>query len=122
MTRLYKNILIIVIIIIAFVQIICINIINKDKNIKVSNMQNITYNYKSLREFNKELNCLKEKTILAANEVNENWYIKLKIQGSREELLSEISKLRNYDINEFIINKNKDENSIILEISSKESV
>lgn len=122
MIRLYKKILIIVIIIIAFVQIICINIINKDKNIKVSNMQNITYNYKSLREFNKELNCLKEKTILAANEVNENWYIKLKIQGSREELLSEISKLRNYDINEFIINKNKDENSIILEISSKKSV
>lgn len=122
MNRLYKNILILVIIILAFVQIICINIMNKVKNIKVSNMQNITYNHKTLKEFNDELNCLKEKRILSANEVNGKWYVKVKVEGKREELLNEISKLGTYNISDFIINKNQDENSVILEISSKESV
>lgn len=121
MNRLYKNILITVIIIIAFVQIICINIMKKDKNIKVSNMQNITYNHKTLKEFNKELNSLKEKIILSANEIDGKWYIKVKIQGSREELLNEMSKLKAYDISNFIINKNRDKSSVVLEVSSKES-
>lgn len=121
MNRLYKNILITVIIIIAFVQIICINIMKKDKNIKASNMQNITYNHKTLKEFNEELNSLKEKTILSANEIDGEWYIKVKIQGSREELLNEMSKLKAYYISDFIINKNRDESSVVLEVSSKES-
>ena len=80
------------------------------------------YNHKTLKEFNEELNCLKEKNILSANEINEKWYIKVKIQGNKEELLNEISKLENYEISDYIINKNKDENSIVLEISAKESV
>lgn len=121
MNRLYKNILMILIIIIAFVQIICINMMNKDKNIKVSNMQNITYNHKTLKEFNEELNCFEEKTILSANEIDGKWYIKVKIQGTREKLLTEMSKLKAYDISNFIINKNRDESSVVLEISSKES-
>lgn len=122
MNRLYKNILILVMIILAFVQITCINIMNKAKNIKVSNTQNITYNHKTLKEFNDELNCLNEKRILSANEVNGKWYVKVKVEGKREELLNEISKLGTYNISDFIINKNEDENSVILEISSKESV
>ena len=123
MNKLFKYILIIVMIIFVFVQIFCINKIDKAKNVKVyNNAQKVIYNHKTLKEFNEELNCLKEKTILSATETNGKWYIKIKIQGDKEELLNEISKLENYEISDYIINKNKDENSIVLEISSKESV
>lgn len=125
MNKLFKYILIIVMIIFVFVQIFYINKINKEKNKKVyNNAQKVIYNNnnKTLKEFNDELNCLKEKNILSANEVNKKWYIKVKIQGNKEELLNEISKLENYEISDYIINKNKDENSIVLEISAKESV
>lgn len=118
MSKVYKNFLIIMIIIFVFVQIFCINIMNKAQNIKVSSIQNTTHNHKTLRQFSEELNYLKEKTILSANEIDGKWYVKVKIQGSREELLNEISKLKDYDISDFTINKNKDENSIILEIST----
>jgi hypothetical protein len=123
MNKLFKYILIIIMIIFVFAQILYINKIDKAKNTKVyNNAQKVVYNHKTLKEFNEELNCLKEKTILSANETNGKWYIKVKIQGNREELLNEISKLENYEISDYIINKNKDENSIVLEISSKESV
>lgn len=123
MNKLFKYILIVVMIIFVFVQIFYINKIDKAKNTKVyNNARNITYNHKTLKEFNEELNCLKEKTILSANETNGKWYIKVKIQGNKEELLNEISKLENYDISDYVINKNKDENSIVLEISAKESI
>ena len=122
MNKLYKYILIIVLIVFVFAQVSYINKSNETKKNKVyNNAQKITYNHKTLKEFNEELNCLKEKAILSANEINEKWYIKIKIQGNKEELVNEMSKLQNYDINSYIINRNKDENSIILEISSKES-
>jgi len=122
MNKLFKYILIIVMIIFVFVQIFYINKIDKAKSTKVyNNAQKIIYNHKTLKEFNEELNCLKEKNILAAYEINKKWYIKIKIQGDKEELLNEISKLENYEISDYIINKSKAENSIVLEISSKES-
>ena len=123
MNKIFKYILIIIAIIFVFVQIFYISKIYKSKNAKVyNNAQKVSYNHKTLKEFNEELNCLKEKNILSANETNGKWYIKVKIQGNKEELLSEISKLENYDISDYIINRNKDENSIVLEISSKESI
>ena len=123
MNKLYKGILIIVLIVFVFAQVFYINESNEIKKNKVyKNAQKIIYNHKTLKEFNEELNCLKEKTILSANEINEKWHIKIKIQGNKEELVNEISKLQNYDINSYSINKNKDESSIILEISAKESV
>ena len=123
MNKLYKYLLIIVMIAFIFAQVFYINKINKAKNIKVyNNAQKIIYNHKTLKEFNEELNCLKEKNIVSANEINGKWYIKIKIIGNKEELLNEISKLENYEISDYIINRNKDENSIVLEISSKESV
>lgn len=123
MNKLFKYILIIIMIIFVFAQIFYINKIDKEKNTKVyNNAQKVVSNHKTLKEFNDELNCLKGKTILSANETNGKWYIKVKIQGNREELLNGISKLESYEISDYIINKNKDENSIVLEISSKESV
>ncbi|HEX9027406.1 MAG TPA: hypothetical protein VF839_13195 [Clostridium sp.] len=122
MNKLYKYLLIIVMIAFIFAQVFYINKIDKAKNIKVyNNAQKVIYNHKTLKEFNEELNCLKEKNIVSANEINGKWYIKIKIIGNKEELLNEISKLENYDISDYIINKNKDENSIVLEISAKES-
>ena len=123
MNKVFKYILIIITIIFVFVQIFYISKIYKSKNAKVyNNAQKVSYNHKTLKEFNEELNCLKEKNILSANETNGKWYIKVKIQGNKEELLREISKLESYDISDYIINKNKDENSIVLEISPKESI
>lgn len=122
MNKLCKYILVIIMIALVFAQVFYINIIDKEKNIKVyNNAQKIIYNHKTLEEFNKELNCLSEKNILSAKKINKKWYIKIKIQGDKEKLSNEIGKLGNYDINNYIINRNKDENSVVLEISSKES-
>ena len=123
MNKLFKYIFIILMVIFVSVQIFYIIKINKPQNTKVyNNAQKVIYNHKTLKEFNDELNCLKEKNILSANETGGKWYIKVKIQGNREDLLNEISKLENYEINDYIINRNKDENSIVLEISSKDSI
>lgn len=123
MNKLYKYIVITVMIVLVITQVFYIININKVKNIKVyNNAQKIIYNHKTFKEFNEELNCLKEKNVLSANEINEKWYIKIKIEGNKEELLNEISKLENYNISDYIINKNKDENSIVLEISVKDIV
>lgn len=121
MNKLWKYLFIIVMIIFIFAQIFCINKIDRAKDIEMSNAKRVVYKNKTLKEFNDELNCLKEKTILSANEINKKWYIKIKIQGNKEELLTEISKLDSYDISNCVISKNKDGNSIILEISAKES-
>lgn len=107
---------------IAIFQAFFINKINKEKNVAVYNNVNRTIiNHKNLKDINEELNCLKEKNILSANEINGKWYVKVKIQGNREELEDEISKLINYEICDYIINKTKEENSIVLEICSKEN-
>lgn len=121
MNKLWKYLFIIIMLIFIFAQIFCINKINRAKNIEMSNAKRVVYKNKTLKEFNDELNCLKEKTILSANEINKKWYIKIKIQGDKEELLTEMSKLDSYDISNCVISKNKDGNSIILEISAKES-
>ena len=123
MNKLYKYIVIIVMIVLVISQVFYIISMGKEKNIKVyNNAKKVIYNHKTLKEFNEELNCLKEKTILSANEINKKWYIKIKLEGNKEELLNEISKLENYNISDYIINKNKDKNSIVLEISTKDIV
>ena len=123
MNKLYKYIVIIVMIVLVISQVFYIINMGKEKNIKVyNNAKKVIYNHKTLKEFNEELNCLKEKTILSANEINKKWYIKIKLEGNKEELLNEISKLENYNISDYIINKNKDKNSIVLEISTKDIV
>lgn len=122
MNRIYKRVLIIIMTIIVVLQVFFINKKNKENDIAVYNNVNKTIiNHKTLKDFNEELSCLKEKNILSANEINGKWYVKLKIQGNKEELESEISKLKNYEICDYIINRNKEENSIVVEICSKES-
>lgn len=123
MNKIYKNVLIIMLAIIAIFQVFFINKINKEKNVIVySNVNSTVINHKSLKDINEELSCLKEKNILSANEINGKWYVKVKIQGNKEELLSEISKLKNYEISDYIINRTNGENSIMLEICSRENI
>lgn len=122
MNKFYKCSIIILMIVLIFVQIFCINKLDKDNNISVSNVQSHKYKYKTLKDINDELTSLKEKTILSATKTDEKWHVKLKLSGSKTELLNEISKLNNYDINSYEIDKNEKENSIILEISDKERV
>lgn len=122
MNRLLKHIILSIMIILAFTQILCINNIKKANNIKVHNYQNKFYDHKTLKQINRDLDCLNEKNILSANEKDGKWYVKIKISGSKDDLLNELPKLKNYDVNNYIIDKNKDETSIILDISTKESV
>lgn len=108
---------------IMIMQLLFIYKINKEKNITVYNSVNRpVIKEKSLKNINEELNCLKGKNIISAKNINGKWYFKFKIQGNKEELLGEISKLKNYEISDYIINRTKDENSIVLEICSKENI
>lgn len=105
------------------IQFLFIYKINKEKNVTVYNSVNRSViKHKSLKNINEELNCLKEKNILSAKNISGKWYVKFKIQGNKEELLDEISKLKNYEISDYIINKTKGENSIVLEICSRENI
>jgi len=122
MNRLLKHIILSIMIILAFTQILCINNIKKANNIKVYNYQNKFYDHETLKQINRELDCLNEKNILSANEKDGKWHVKIKISGSKDDLLNELPKLKNYDVNNYIIDKNKNETSIILDISTKESV
>jgi hypothetical protein len=117
MNKVCRYLLIIAMIIFVFVQIFCINWLEKDKNIKAYNTNNTISYLKTLQDFNEELNCSKEKNILSANKINGKWYLKVKITGNKEELLEELLKFKNYNIDGYIINKNKDENYIVLDIS-----
>lgn len=123
MNKIYKNILMIIIAVILIFQVLFINKINNEKNVVVyNNINRAVITHKSFKDINEELNCLKEKNILSANEINDKWYVKVKIQGNKEELAGEIAKLKNYEISDYTINKTKEENSIVLEICSKENI
>lgn len=119
MSKIFKYILIIIMSMIMVAQIFFINKTNNLKDVAVYNVKGTISKYKSLKEINEELSCLKEKNILSANEIDGKWRVKVKIQGNKQELLDEISKLKNYEISDYIITRNKEENSIVLEISSK---
>lgn len=109
--------------VIMIMQFLFIYKINKEKNITVYNSVNRpVIKEKSLKNINEELNCLKGKNIISAKNINGKWYFKFKIQGNKDELLGEISKLKNYEISDYIINRTKGENSIVLEICSKENI
>lgn len=122
MSKIFKYILIIIMSMIMVAQIFFINKNNNVKDVAVYSVKGTISKYKSLKEINEELSHLKEKNILSANEIDGKWRVKVKIQGDKQELLDEISKLKDYEISNYIITRNKGENSIVLEISSKESV
>ena len=122
MIKIFKYILIITMVILMISQTFFINKINKEKDVAVYNVNRTITKYKSLKEINEELSCLKEKSILSANEIAGKWHVKVKIQGSKQELLDEITKFKKYEISDYVITRSKGENSIVLEISSEESV
>lgn len=122
MIKTFKYILIITMVILMISQTFFINKINKEKDVAVYNVKKTITKYKSLKEINEELSCLKEKNILAANKIDGKWHVKVKIQGSKQELLDEITKFKKYEISDYIITRSKGENAIVLDISSKESM
>ncbi|MDR3596788.1 hypothetical protein [Clostridium sp.] len=123
MNKLFKYMAIMVMIAFVFIQIYCINYCEKDKNnIIVYNSQNRVHNNKTLKEFSEELNYLSNKSILSANKIDGKWYVKVKIIGNKEELLTELGKLKNYDISDYNINKTPEESSVIVQISAKDGI
>ena len=121
MSKVCKYLLMITMIIFVCIQVFLINKINTSKNVIVYNTQKSINTPKTFKEVSRELSCLKEKNIISAKKINKKWFIELKIKGSKEELMKEISKLKNYDISNYIISRNEGKNSIILKISDKES-
>lgn len=119
MNKKYKHVAIAVMIVLSFVQIFCINKLEEEKKSKQCMTPENIKTHATLAEITEELNCLKGKEILSANKVNEDWHVKVKIKGDKEELLKELSKLPKYEITNFNINKNKDENSVVLELIDK---
>lgn len=123
MNKAYKYIAIIAMIVFVFIQVLCINYYEKDKNnIMVYNSKDTVHNNKTLKEFSDELNYLRNKNILSANKIDGKWYVKIKIIGNKDELLNEIGKLKNYDINDYSINRNIQESSVIVQISEKDGI
>ncbi|WP_297422197.1 hypothetical protein [Clostridium sp.] len=121
MNKIYNKFIVIVMIIFVFAQIFCINKLNKEKDIIVNKTQNNFKYHRTLSDITNELNCLDKINIISANEIDGKWFIKVKLNGNKEYLLNELSKLRSYNISDYIINKNENENSILVEISEKES-
>lgn len=123
MSKLHKDIMIIIMIALVFVQISCINWSDKGKYIQENNSQKEPKRNKiTLKELNEELKQLNFNNIMSANEVDGKWYVKLKILGDKNELLEQIEKLRAFDITEYSINKNTEESSIIVKVSSKDNI
>lgn len=121
MIKLYKSFKIIMIIF-AFIQIYCINIFMNEKNIVVHNTQNNFHHHKTLNEFMNELNYIEGINVISAKEIDGKWYVRVKLNGNKDELSNELMQLKSYDISDYIIDKNKNENYVILEICAKESI
>lgn len=119
MNKKIMRILLIVLVTTVFLQVFYSRKLSSQNNIVVYNTKSV-YN-KTLREMNLELNCLSEKNIISASEVNGKWHIELKLEGEKQEILEELTKLKKYNISNFVINKDENEKSIIIEISSNES-
>lgn len=120
MKKLSKNTMITLTIIFALVQSLFIYKTNEENKSKVCIDQSNIKSYKNLSQFNQELDCLAEKSIIAANQVDGKWHIRLKIQGNKEYILNELSKLKAYDISDYVINHNSYENTVIIEITDSE--
>lgn len=122
MSRVGKNIAILLITIFALVQSLVIYKINGIINSKSLVVQSNVKTQKGLLDFYDELNCLKEKNIIAANEINGQWYIKLQIEGDKDYILNELSKLQVYNISNYSINRSDNINTVIVEISDKNEI
>lgn len=121
MNKLYKCCIILLLIILVFAQIFCINAIEKENNINAFSAKNYKYNNKTITEIANDLSCINDKTILSATETDGKWHVKVRIDGDKDQLLSELSKLKNYDISNFVVSKNEKEKYVELELSAKES-
>lgn len=122
MSRFGKNIAILLITILALVQSLVIYKVNEINNYESIVVQSNTSTQKDLLDFYEELNCLKERNIIAANEINGQWHIKLQIEGDKEHILEELSKLQVYNISDYSINHSNNINTVIVEISDKNEI
>ncbi|EHI99730.1 hypothetical protein CDLVIII_3154 [Clostridium sp. DL-VIII] len=122
MNKLCKYCIIILLIMLVFVQIFCINAIERENNINAFNAQNYKYKNKTITEITNDLSYINDKTIVSATYTGGKWHVKVRINGDKDQLISELSKLKDYDISNFIVNKNEKEKYVELELSAKESV
>lgn len=122
MSRFGKNIAILLITILALVQSLVIYKVNEINNYESIVVQSNTSTQKDLLDFYEELNCLKERNIIAANEINGQWHIKLQIEGDKEHILEELLKLQVYNISDYSISHSNNINTVIVEISDKNEI
>lgn len=122
MSRVIKNLIILFIIIISITQSLAIYKFNKIINSKSISVQGNTSIEKDLLDFNEELGFLEKMKILSANKIDGDWHIKLQIEGDKEHIIGELSKLKIYNINSYSIKHVNNINEVIVEIIDKNNV
>lgn len=122
MSRVIKNLIILFIIIISITQSLAIYKFNKIINSKSIVVQGNTSIEKDLLDFNEELGFLEKMKILSANKIDGDWHIKLQIEGDKEHIIGELSKLEIYNINSYSIKHVNNINEVIVEIIDKNNV
>ncbi|GAA0075946.1 hypothetical protein UT300005_03240 [Clostridium sp. CTA-5] len=121
-----NNIFIIVIIIFAFIQVLGLYYMKSNNEVINFNESNkvVTQNekHKTLKEFNDELKEIDKINILEGSKSDGKWYMKVSIEGQREEILECLSYLKGYAINDYVIEHNKDKSSLIIELSENNKI
>lgn len=112
-----KKIILILLITLSLIQVILYNnSINKFEEVNNTIVHDETKNIKSLYE---ELGYINKEEIISAQKENDVWNIKIMIDGNTDNIINEISKLKDLKILNYSIRKNLDEKCVIVEISGK---
>ncbi|WP_294376276.1 hypothetical protein [uncultured Clostridium sp.] len=95
------------------------NIENKQKT-EVIDKYSIKNRYIDLSQITSEINNVDNATILSANKENDRWSVEIKISGNKNELMKAMKKLEKYEIKNYILNKNNNENCVIIDVYGNE--
>lgn len=85
------------------------------KNYSIENTKKVKY----IEEIEKDLNSIKNLNIESYNKVDDKWNISCSISGKKEEVLSFLDKLNNYNIKNYSLEYEKENVVLYLEIISK---
>ncbi|MDO5516900.1 MAG: hypothetical protein Q4F66_05050 [Clostridium sp.] len=119
MKRIWIKAASIILIMIAFIQVLLNNKLSKEQEklqheVQIEENQGIKY--KDLSTLNNELNCLKRCEIIGASNDKSKWKVKVRVTGNKEDILNEMINFQKYEITSYNIRKNYEESFIILEM------
>ena len=95
------------------------NVKNKQKTEEIDKYS-IKNRYKDLSQITSEINNVDNAAILSANKENDRWSVEVKVSGDKNELMKAMKKLEKYEIKNYILNKNNNENCVIINMYGNE--